>query len=699
MQKLYTTDFLKANAASERPAEIDLSAVIPSFGTSYAPTADTAKYLKQIQGTAWAALKLRSSKVAALQWKVYRRNTQSDLSELGMEHYLVRLLDQPNRFRTRFEIWSYIDQWLTVTGNCFLLVLKDQHGDPAELWPLDSHRVAVIPAKPDSGDLIAGYYYFAPTQTHIFGADEIIHLREPIISDNFLRNLFYGVAEFSRFTDAIDTEMSTLLYQSRYFRNNAMPNFVIERTESGAINQANVDLMRQQWEQNRAGAQNAGKFAILPFGFTFKGVQGKNEIDYLGTMKALKERICESMGVPPPMLTADFANGAQSETVVRMFMQNCITPRATLIKESLTNYFSLRDAGLVIDHEPIVHDDPDVVVKKVESLAKLGGATLNELRNLYFGWDEIEGGDDPLVPNNLVPLSMIVSGATLPQPAAPPTKETPNETDEAATEDAADAGKSFRAHTEPEEKLYAVWKAKDNLVAPHTKAIKKSVARVFGELRKEVVGKLTTKAKKDAGDLKDAVTFDVDEWTDKLTEGMEPSMAELVKDAVRAALVDIDFEGTLSTEDALRRQVIDNALSKIRDNSPLQTISDDLGDIVEEGLSNGKTPEEIAKDITEHFDFVENAQAQRVAQTTATGTMNNAQTRTWQDSKLKIARVWLSQRDGNVRPAHVKADGQQEDRNGVFHVGGEQAAYPGDAGLSAGNMVNCRCYIKAKRLQ
>lgn len=57
--------------------------------------------------------------------------------------------------------------------------------------------------------------------------------------------------------------------------------------------------------------------------------------------------------------------------------------------------------------------------------------------------------------------------------------------------------------------------------------------------------------------------------------------------------------------------------------------------------------------------------------------------------------VWLSQRDGRVRPSHVSADGQKR-QNGLFIVGGETLPFPG-GGLIPENNVNCRCYVRPIR--
>ena len=47
----------------------------------------------------------------------------------------------------------------------------------------------------------------------------------------------------------------------------------------------------------------------------------------------------------------------------------------------------------------------------------------------------------------------------------------------------------------------------------------------------------------------------------------------------------------------------------------------------------------------------------------------------------------------NSRDAHIEAHGQQVDFSEAFEVGGELAMFPQDPKLSAGNFINCQCFI------
>jgi len=55
------------------------------------------------------------------------------------------------------------------------------------------------------------------------------------------------------------------------------------------------------------------------------------------------------------------------------------------------------------------------------------------------------------------------------------------------------------------------------------------------------------------------------------------------------------------------------------------------------------------------------------------------------------AKMWLSQRDDEVRHSHWEADGQASALDTPFEVGGERLMYPGDPNGSFGMIHLCRC--------
>src|SRR5579872_3901635 len=257
---LVTSTYKNRNAASRQPQSRPM--VFPFGGAltvGYFSPPFAGKYVEQIMGTAYACLNLRSQQIANMQWLGYKATGQDTQTMLESGHWLVQLLRAPSRYRTPGETWSLIDQWLSVTGNAYVFVQRDPlTGLPREMWPLESNNVIVLPG--DGNDFIEGYRYTTPRGIFTYQPQDVWHLRLASPTTSFTTNLYFGVSEFSKFSNIIDTEQAALLYQSRYFNNDATPNFTIKQPagEEGASLQQ-IKEFREQWDENRAGPYNAGR--------------------------------------------------------------------------------------------------------------------------------------------------------------------------------------------------------------------------------------------------------------------------------------------------------------------------------------------------------------------------------------------------------------------------------------------------------
>ena len=68
-----------------------------------------------------------------------------------------------------------------------------------------------------------------------------------------------------------------------------------------------------------------------------------------------------------------------------------------------------------------------------------------------------------------------------------------------------------------------------------------------------------------------------------------------------------------------------------------------------------------------------------------------AQRESLKRSGYTLRKRWLSAHDPRVRPSHLAADGQVQELEEPFLVGGEELIYPRDPNGSGGNTVRCRC--------
>jgi hypothetical protein len=110
-------------------------------------------------------------------------------------------------------------------------------------------------------------------------------------------------------------------------------------------------------------------------------------------------------------------------------------------------------------------------------------------------------------------------------------------------------------------------------------------------------------------------------------------------------------------------------------------------------LSLGKSFDDMARDLKKSVSKIYSS-AITIVRTEGMSAINAGQTLAYaraQENGVNGKELWSAARDERTRYTHRHADGEGRNTNGLFWVGGEQAQYPGDPSLSAGERINCRC--------
>lgn len=118
------------------------------------------------------------------------------------------------------------------------------------------------------------------------------------------------------------------------------------------------------------------------------------------------------------------------------------------------------------------------------------------------------------------------------------------------------------------------------------------------------------------------------------------------------------------------------------------------------GILQGKSTNQIAKDVMDHVENINKASAVRAARTSYTSAMNGGRQVADEELVKKgaiLKKVWRCA-FYHSRDIHMKADGQERDIDEPFNVGGEKLMFPGDGsmGASGWNLYNCQCVMERK---
>ena len=114
----------RISAVFNRRGETPSNGVASLFATPIRPAGwwrdDQVEQLRNYQSWVYAAVNAIAQEVAQQRPFLYRNTGQAEHEQIPLSaaHPLVRLLDSPNPWMTRWELWYLTVVYLELTGNC-----------------------------------------------------------------------------------------------------------------------------------------------------------------------------------------------------------------------------------------------------------------------------------------------------------------------------------------------------------------------------------------------------------------------------------------------------------------------------------------------------------------------------------------------------------------------------------------------------
>lgn len=296
-----------------------------------------------------------------------------DLEEVVGSHPVLDLLAQANPFLNGFDLAVLRILYGELTGNAYLHpVIDEATGTPAELWPLGSQFVEVIPCE---DEFIKGYVYgIDASRRQVFETDEVIHFRRPNPG-----NLHYGLGKVEAAYGTILANTALHEMDLSTFENSARPDYavVVKGTPTGD----QLDRFQNQVETRLKGTRKDGNFITVtgdvqftPLNFPPKDIAGREEI---------VEEIAAVFGVPVSMLKANDPNLASAQTGFAQWREGTVLPLARMdeeeLNQSLLPLFGLEDSHCLAYDNPVPADRAFELQERQTAVAG-GWRTANEAR-------------------------------------------------------------------------------------------------------------------------------------------------------------------------------------------------------------------------------------------------------------------------------------------------------------------------------
>lgn len=259
-------------------------------------------------GTVFGIVDLLATSVARVDWRLYRKSrdnrvrysssdTGSDQRTEVLQHQALTVLNCPNPFMTRMELFELSQAYIELTGESWWVVGKtgdDPNGIPVSIWPVRPD--AMSPVR-DPSAFISGYFYTAPNGERVpFKVNEVIVSKKANPLD-----MYRGVSPVDSVMPDVEAGHYASEYNRNFFYNDASPGGIIETPNE--LSDEELDQFTNRWREAHRGVSRAHRVAILEAGMTWvESKSNARDMDFVNLDKNSRDKIREAYRISPAML-------------------------------------------------------------------------------------------------------------------------------------------------------------------------------------------------------------------------------------------------------------------------------------------------------------------------------------------------------------------------------------------------------------
>ena len=553
----------------------------------------------------YACVNARAEEVANIKLYLYQNGKEVE------NHPALDLLHNVNDYMSFYDLVNATQAYLDLTGDAFWALLKGElSGQIREIQVLRPDLVTIIslPEKP-----IVKYQYNNGSETLEFLPEDIIHFKTFNPKDP-LRGM--SVIEAAR--TAINTDIFSARWNENFFRNNAMPDFVM--TIKGGVTEEDFERFKNEWRQKYSSTDNAHKTAMLRLGengdIDIKDLtKVQRDIEFLEQRKYSRDEILAMFRVPKTIIgITEDVNYASAEASRMVFMQRTIKPLMQKFVNTLNEfYLPLFDPsrGLEFDFEdPVPEDRAARINEYVAGVDKW--ITRNEIRE-ELGLPPVKGGDKLWNTLTAIPI-----GSTAPEQEEEPEEEKKNKSLDRFEEIGEKHNKALRLITD---------RYKDK--------IKRAVRKYFRQQEERV--KDSFKRENKSISIKANIPFNLREEAKLLINVVLPIFRDLVEKEGTQALamlgISEEFKITPDVNKIIEKEGLKLA-SEVN-----KTTMNALKETMKEGMEKGEGVDKLAERISDVYKDINERRAEMIAQTESTRFANEADILAWKEAGVE-RKIW-----------------------------------------------------------
>lgn len=536
-----------------------------------------------------------------------------------------------------------------------------------------------------------------------FQPDEVLSVNFPDPDDQFC-----GLSPLLACAVVVEAYNGLLNMMKTLFENGGIPPGLLQILSERNVDDDEMDNFMERFAKRfRRAAKAAVPLPILSETANYQELgQTATDMQVDELKRSMTREICNCLGVPSQLIgdpdTSKYSNLQEAnkafylDTVIPIRMHEANEKNNWWIWPKFGREVTL---GLDVSGVEALAADKNALT---ERLGKSGWMTLNEKREMDGLEEPVEGGDEILVPFNLVPLSAVAIDFEEDEP--PPDEPDDEDTDRSITginkrseqlpDNPIDPRSLYKTEAERRfsfirtEKLRIKWEKKwvielkkyfneqrDLLIAEVAVLIPSRIQK-RQDLPEDFVGRL----------------FDESAQNHLLEIALKPIQVRTVFRFGEAAINELKIEGILF--DVNRPGLQEFLATDLADRSRLinQTTATRLQSLINTALKEGQGAPEVTARIREQFGRINQARAIAIARTEVVRSSTLATIEGYKQAGVP-EHEWLSARDADVRDTHQVLDGDVVPVGDDFHSpSGASGPGPGLLGDPAED-INCRCTL------
>lgn len=608
---------------TERIKNFFASSTKSLFGILSSGSFDTKDYTKQ-NGLTLNELSLylnkaigkRSDKVGQTEFTLMRGETPVK------DHWVLDLLQKPNKLFTGFQFWRLYQQYKDLCGKVYILKVSNRELFSTEAKVTELHLLMPLNVKENFDETkneIVSYTLRRNDGSEVtYEANQIIRSINPNP-----RAPLQGMSIIQAGLKAISTEIQLEDYQANILKNGGKLQSMFKFKTEGGLTEEQLLRLKTKYKEEFSEAQRAG-LPVFVGGDADLINLGLNpeELGYLASKNVNLGDICIMTGVPKSVLgTFDEIKYNNAEEGNRAFLQETIKP---LLDDLVTHLdWFLVPEGYDLGYVDPTPENKDEKRKDLETANTINAMTINEKRERIGGLDPIEGGDEILVPFSLMPLSQVNE----PTPSAPaPAKESKGCNHEKGL-------KPLIRQEIKEGYINVSLKRIDR----KTKKLKTAILNEAVQQEGRVIAKIPASMKELKLDINDL--FDMDDEVMRSIKFIMPFLEEFIKESGQGALdvtkPENEFELTERIKKILQKRA--EYFAKTTNETTYAKLKDTLA----VGISENEGITELTDRVKQVFKEYPDFRAEMVARTEANAAHNEGLLEGFKQSDIAEYKEWI----------------------------------------------------------